>query len=158
MNLPVHKTSIEPDPYAGVSGWLLILCVLLTFIYPATSFYHICSHTLPMLIATHTLARVVLLSSYSAIFAAAALLSFLAGLKLWLLKPNAVRFAKRYLETYLIANFAYFFLWMILVRPAQAVSFAEMGWFHVVGPLPSFVVWYFYLENSKRVRATYPIS
>lgn len=139
----------------AVSGWLLVLCLLLTFSYPATSLYHISIHTIPMLITAHSPSRIVLLTVYSALFIVMAVYSFLAGLKLWLVKPDAVRFAKRYLLAYLIADIAYFVFWIIIIRPHQTASFAEMGWSHVVSPIPSTALWYFYLEHSKRVRATY---
>jgi len=37
-----------------------------------------------------------------------AVVSFIAGLKLWPEKPEAVRFARSWLSTYLVVNFAYF--------------------------------------------------
>jgi len=85
-----------------------------------------------------------------------AVLSFTAGLKLCLVRPDAVRFVRRWLWMYLIANFAYFGLWIAIANKPNPLSLAEMGWYHVVGPIPSFARWYFYLEHSKRVRATYP--
>jgi len=56
---------------------------------------------------------------------------------------------------YRFANVAYFLLWMVLARPTGQLSFAEMGWYHVVGPAASTALWYFYLEHSKRVSETY---
>ena len=100
-------------------------------------------------------AVILLLSVYSVVFTTLAVFSFLAGLKLWLIKPHAVRFARRWLWTYLIANMGYFLFWILVAKPHQSLSLAEMGWYHVVGPMPSFALWYVYLEHSKRVRATY---
>ena len=74
---------------------------------------------------------------------------------LWLGKPDEVRFARRYRLTYLIANIAYFVFWTLVVRPTQMLGLAEMGWYHVVGPIASTALWYFYLGHSKRVRDTY---
>jgi hypothetical protein len=147
----IQTTGIPPV----VTGWLLVLCLLLTFMYPATSLYHIFSHTIPNLIDANTVARAILLGVYSGLFIAIAIFSFLAGLKLWLIKPGAVRFARCYLLTNLGANIAYFVFWALIVRPTQIASLAQMGWYHVVGPIPSVALWYFYLEHSKRVRATY---
>ncbi len=113
-------------------------------------------HAVPMLIGTHSPNRMFLLSVYSVVFTAVAIFSFTAGLKLWTVKPDAVRFARRYLVTYLAANIAYFVFWIIVAQPDQPLSFAEMGWYHVVTPIGSMTLWYFYLEHSKRVRATYP--
>src|SRR5205814_10541183 len=99
---------------------------------------------------SHTLARRLLWS-----FCCRRHFSFRAGLNLWLVKPDAVRFARRYLLTYLIANIAYFVFWTLVVRPTQMLGLTEMGWYHVVGPIASTALWYFYLEHSKRVRDTY---
>ena len=106
----------------------------------------------------HKPAFIVLLGVYCVVFTAVAIFSFIAALKLWLMKPEAVRFARIWLWTNLVANFAYFALWLVIARPHQSAAFAEMGWYHVVGPIPFFALWYFYLEHSKRVRATYPVS
>jgi hypothetical protein len=144
----MQTTGIPP----AVAGWLLVLCLLLTFMYPATSLYRIFSHTIPNFIDSRTAPRAILLGVYSVLFIAIAVFSFLAGLNLWLVKPGAVRFARRYLLTYLGANVAYFAFWVLIVRPSQVSSLAQMGWYHVVGPIPSVALWYFYLEHSKRVQ------
>lgn len=132
-----------------------MLCLILTFVYPATSLYRIFSHTIPMVIATHDPRRILLLSVYSLVFGAVAIFSFVTGLRLWLIKPNAVDFARRYLLTYLIANVSYFLLWILVIRPTTQVAFAEMAWYHVVVPGASAALWYSYLEHSKRVCNTY---
>jgi hypothetical protein len=158
MSLNTAETqAIRSDPTVSqaVAGWLLFLCLRLTLVYPAATLYHILTRTVPTLIRSQNPASTSLLSVYSIAFTTVAVLSFIAGLKLWLVKPGAVTFARRWLWTYLIANIAYFVFWVIVVKPHQSLSLAEMGWYHVVGPIPSFALWYFYLEHSKRVRATY---
>jgi hypothetical protein len=99
-----------------------------------------------------------LLSVYAVLFIATSVFSIVAGLRLWLVKPNAVGFTKGFLLTYLAANIGYFVVWVfwvLIARPSGAVSFAEMAWGHVVGPLLFVALGYSYLEHSKRVRATY---
>jgi hypothetical protein len=150
-------TRVEPIQPA-VAGWLLFFCLILTLMYPATSLYEIVTHTVPNLIRGHSPALVSLLSIYCMIFTALAVFSVIAGLKLWLMRPGAVRFARTWLWTYLVANFAYFVLWLIIAKSLQSAALAEMGWYHVVGPIASFTLWYLYLEHSKRVRATYPLA
>jgi hypothetical protein len=54
------------------------------------------------------------------VFSAMAVLSLVAGLKLWLLKPHAVGYAGRFLLTYLIANAAHFVFWIAVIRPHKA--------------------------------------
>ena len=142
---------------AAVSGWLLALCLILTIVFPARCLYRIILHTIPTAIAAHTLDRILLLSVYSLLFSALAVLSFVAGLRLWLVKPHAVGFTRRFLLTYLIANAAYFVFWIAVIRPTKQVDYAEMGWYHIVGPAASAFLWYTYLEHSKRVRNTYPV-
>jgi hypothetical protein len=142
-----------------LGGWLLVLCFILVVSYPAISLYHIFKYTIPNLLDSHVPIRaVVLLSVYAVVFVPTALFSIVAGMRLWLVKPDAVSFTKRFLLTYLGANIGYFVFWVfwiVIVRPSGAVSFAEMGWSHVVGPILFVALWYSYLERSKRVRATY---
>jgi len=156
MDDPRFESELESSAVpAEVSGWLLVLCLILTIAHPATSLYRIFSHTIPTVINAHAFSRILLLGVYSLVFSTVAVLSFVAGVRLWLVKPNAVGFARRYLLTYLTANVAYFVFWMAVIRPTKQVAFAEMGWYHVVGPLAFVALWYSYLEHSKRVRNTY---
>ena len=153
----LQSSSESSSVPAEISGWLLALCLILTIGFPATSLYRIISHTIPTAIAAHTLNRVLLLSVYSLLFSALAVLRFVAGLRLWLVKPHAVGFARRFLLAYLIANVAYFVFWIAVIRPTKQVAYAEMGWYHIVGPAAFVFLWYTYLEHSKRVRSTYPV-
>jgi hypothetical protein len=157
MDQQFKSLSDSSSAPAEVSGWLLALCLILTIVFPATSLYRIISHTIPTAIAAHTLNRILLLSVYSLLFSALAVLSFVAGLRLWLVKPHAVGFTRRFLLTYLTANAAYFVFWIAVTRPTKQVAYAEMSWYHIVGPAASVFFWYTYLEHSKRVRNTYPV-
>jgi hypothetical protein len=157
MDPQLQSPSDSSSVPAEVSGWLLALCLILTIVFPATSLYLIISHTIPRAIAAHTLSRIVLLSVYSLLFSALAIFGFVAGLRLWLVKPHAVAFARRFLLTYLIVNAAYFVFWIALIRPTAQVAYAEMGWYHIVAPAASVFLWFTYLEHSKRVRNTYPV-
>jgi len=145
-------TCIEPTIPPAVTGWLLFLCLVLTLLYPATTLYHLTS-LVPLLIHAHSLGFIFLLS-YSVVLTFLAVFSFLAGLKLWLVKLGAVSFARRWLWSYLIANIAHF-VWFIVVAKPSLVSVTQIG-FDLVVPIAFFALWYFYLEHSRRVRATYP--
>ena len=151
----INAIQIPPPPPAGVEGWLLFLCLILVVFTPLADFYHIIFSTVPRLMNAHTLRAMSLLSVYSATFAGLVIFSVIAGIRLWLIKPGAVRLARQYLWTYLIANIAYFVFWIALMQPKQAESFATMGWYHMAGPILPFALWSVYLEHSKRVRATY---
>jgi len=146
---------MEPTVPPAVVGWLLFLCILLTFVFPATTLYRILVQTLPSLLGEHNPRSIFLLTVYCVVSGGLAVFSVIAGLKLWLVRPGAVRFARRWLCAYLIANFAYFGLWAAIAKQLTSPSLAAMGWNHVVGPIGSFALWYFYLEHSKRVRETY---
>ncbi len=132
-----------------------MLCLILTFVHPGMGLYHIFSSTIPTLSAARDPRQQLLLGGYAVIFLCLSVLSFMAGLRLWLVKPGAVQFARRYLLLCLFGNIAYFVFWIIVTRPTQAASLAEMSWYHVAGPAPGIALWYFYLEHSKRVRSTY---
>lgn len=155
-----HFQSMTDNAFASVkvSGWLLVLCVILTFIYPATSLYQIFLHSIPTLIVARALNRIFLLGVYCVMFGAMAAFSFVAGLKLWLAKPHALGFVRRFLLTYFIANAAYFVFWIAVTWPTKQIAYAEMGWYHLVGPALFVYFWHTYLEHSKRVCHTYPMS
>ena len=99
--LETQATKIEPTVPPAVTGWLLFLCLLLTLAFPATTLYRVLTHTLPSLFGEHSARSIFLLSVYCVVSSALAVLSFIAGLKLWLVMPCAVRFARRWLWTYL---------------------------------------------------------
>jgi hypothetical protein len=142
-----------------LGGWLLVLCFILVISYPAINLYHIFKYTIPNLIDSHVPIRaVLLLSVYTVIFIPVAVFSMVAGLRLWLIKPDAVSFTKRFLLTYLGANIGYFVVWVFWILMAHSsggVSFADMAWDHVGGPVVFVAVWYSYLKRSRRVRETY---
>ena len=138
-----------------VGGWLLLLCLVLTFVSPATALYTLFLHVVPALMRAKTPNGITILTVRCGLTLTLAIFSFIAGLKLWFVKPGAVVFAKLYLLLYLAGNIAFFLLWLTMFRSAPGAQLAQMAWYHVVGPIPSFALWYFYLENSNRVRATY---
>jgi hypothetical protein len=148
-----------PNETIAVGGWLLVLCVVLTRLYPATSFYYIFSHVIPGLFNPHTpVLNIALFIIYPVLFIPLGVFSFSSGLKLWLVRPGAVSFAKHYFLTYLGAHIAYFFVWvywMLIFQPSRPPSFAGVAWAHVGGPMLHVAIWYSYLKRSKRVRTTY---
>ena len=147
-----------PYPEPVVVGWLLVLCLVLTFACPVSLLYQTFAQTVPALLNTHDLKQTVLLSVRTLLFLGVSGFSFVAGVALWMIKPGAVKFAKRFWLTYLCVHFAYFVFWALLVRPSHLSSVAPMVWHHVAGPLLPYFLWTVYLEHSKRVRATYPLT
>jgi hypothetical protein len=150
---PVPISYSEPV----VVGWLLVLCLVLTFACPASVLYQTFAHTVPALLNTHDPKYVMLLSVCAVLFLGVAAFSFTAGLALWMIKPRAARLAKRFWLTYLCVHLGYFGFWALLVRPSHLSAAAAMVWYHVAGPLLPYFLWTVYLEHSKRVRATYPL-
>jgi hypothetical protein len=148
-----------PTETVAVGGWLLWLCLVLTCVFPATSLYQIFSRTIPTLINPNTPVRMLpIFIIFPVLFIPIAVFSFFAGLKLWLVRPGAVRFAKHYLLTFLGAHIAYFLVWvywMLIFQPNRSAGFAEMGRWHLVNPILAVALWYSYLQRSKRVRTTY---
>jgi hypothetical protein len=155
---PIRQPLFESEVPKEISGWLLLLCLVLTVIYPSSSLYQIFANIVPTLGTAENPNRILLLGVYCVLFSALAMFSFAAGVKLWLIRPGAVTFTRRFWLTYLISNIAYFGFWMLLFRPSRGASLAAMGWQHVAGPILPFALWSVYLEHSKRVRETYPLG
>jgi uncharacterized membrane protein YozB (DUF420 family) len=135
---------------------LLAFCLILTVVSPTNALYHV-AKVVPKLASAGSPNRILLLGVYCVLFTLLAAFSFTAGTNLWLVRKGAVTMARRYLLTHLIANFAYFGFWVLLMRPHTQLAFAQMGWYHVVGPIGAFAL-FLYLEHSKRVRETYPLG
>jgi hypothetical protein len=134
---------------AGVRGWLLLFCVVLTFLNPASIAYQM---VVALRLGLDVVGTVYVLG-YSAI----ALFSLTAGLFLWQVRPNAVTTAKIFLLTQ--AAFAVA-LWMkVLLGAAKTPDSAAASALGILfRPLLFAVIWYAYLTKSKRVQATYPMD
>jgi len=156
MNSQPQLPSAHPVVSSDVRGWLLVLCLILTVVYPVSGLYHILSYTVPSIITAHALKRVYLLSVYTFTVSMLAVFSFAAGAGLWLVRPRAVAFAKRFLLTTLVAHIAYFVVCTVVIRPTRRVDYAQMGWWNVLRPIMFVTLWYSYLKRSDRVRETYP--
>jgi Protein of unknown function (DUF2569) len=153
---PIQQPLFESEGPKEISGWLLVLCLVLTVISPGSSLYQIFANIVPRLGTAENPNRILLLGVHCVLFGALAMFSFATGLKLWLVRPGAVTFTRRFWLTYLIANIAYFGFWMLLFHPSRGVGLAAMGYEHVAGPILPFALWSVYLQHSKRVRETYP--
>ena len=132
-----------------------MLCVILTLYYPGSALHAFYSNIFPKLVSGHTATQTSILGAYALLLIGTAVFSFIAGLKLCLLKPDAVGFAKSYLVVYLAAHVAYFVFWITIMRPTQFLDMARMAWYHLGAPMGTFAIWYSYLKLSTRVLATY---
>jgi hypothetical protein len=140
-----------------VSGVLLAFCLIRTVVSPANALYHV-AKVVPELAIAGCPNRILLLGVYCVLFTLLSVFSFAVGVNLWLVRKDAVTMARRYLATYLVANFAYFAFWVLLMRPRTQIAYAEMGWYHVVGPMGAFALWFVYPDHSKRVERTFNLS
>ena len=152
--------SDAPARVPMVEGWLLVLCVILTFVIPISKIVSVVlQFSSPAL--SLDLRIQIFVAIYSVIFSAIAIYSFVAGLKLWLIQPNALRFAKTFWWIYLVAHFVSVLSWILIFRskamiPAGGtVVFAHMSYVYLAGPILTFALWKSYLDHSKRVRETY---
>jgi hypothetical protein len=149
------RETIPATMPSAVAGWLLLFCLILTIVYPASTFYAVGWLTIPVLLSTSGHFQALTLGVYCIVFTGLAIFSIIAGLKLWMIKPQAVIIAKRFLLAYFAGNVAYFAFWLIMTRPNTPLSLALMVWYHVVSPIAFTILWNAYLNRSKRVRATY---
>ena len=148
---------IGDNDFKGVKGWLLLLCVSLTLVAPAS--------VMKALVRTHEVlepyfTRFPALREYvlqhSLVSMGLLSLGVVAGIMLWTVKPGAVKLA----QSFLIATLVYGAAGFVLIPSSQlpwAVSSALME-----GALQTFIqsvlvfaVWMTYLAKSKRVKATY---
>ena len=147
----------QPEDY-GVSGWLLLLCIILAVVYPASVFRGLYQDIFPELAGSRSATQTSILGVYSLLLIGTTAFSFIAGLKLWLIKPGAVGFAKSYFMVHLASHFAYFVFWITIVSSAQPLDIALMALYQLVRPMGTFAIWYSYLQHSRRVRATYSLG
>ncbi len=143
------------NPAPVIDGWLFWLCFQLILIVPAGTLYRITTNTWLALVRPSDPIRMLLAGVYLVVFMAIAVLSFTAGIRLWAIKPDAVRLAQIFFRMFLCAHLGYLALWCLLMRPNISVSLARMIEAHMALPLPFFFVWTSYLEHSKRVKETY---
>ena len=153
-------THSRSDPHSdlefkGVRGWLLALCLMLTVIGPAIAVW--------LMVIEYTSAEPLFLESPGR--QAAALGSLLlsgcsvvfgvyAGVRLWLVLPNAVRTAKYAL----LFGLAVDIVTTAFEAAAAQVPSHQLLFQVEIGLIPTlifFTVCFTYLNQSKRVHATY---
>jgi hypothetical protein len=146
----------DPQHY-GVKGWLLLFCLSLTVFSPLLTLYNlsIAYEETSALFNRYPGMQTIF---YTDLILSIALTAFsiYAGTALWNIKPGAVKIAK----SYLLTLFAYTIIASVL--PFQAglpdsandIIMQEV----IVGAIRSVfyvVVWYWFLNVSVRVKATY---
>ena len=156
MNESSLLPSSQPRADAeGVRGWLLALCVMLTVIGPMISVWLIANdYANASPLASKSVAVQALLIASFLLSASAAAFGAYAGVRLWLVLPNAVITAKYALLLGLGVDIV-----TTMIQTSTAQEPGDRLLFQVeVNLLPSlifFTLCYAYLNHSKRVHAIY---
>ena len=136
--------------YTGVEGWLAFLVFYLLFLLPLGTSIGLVQKLRPLLTGA-SMQNGGLLSAL--IFSAASILAagmgIYAGTALWKIYPNAVAATKRFLVAFLIAG--------VLISTVQYHSLEDRIW-GIADALAFCLVWYAYLNRSRRIANTYPHS
>ncbi len=144
----------------GVKGWLLLLCLSLTFLDP-------CSILLNLILVTNVLKpefekhpelmRLLLVNGTCGI--GLAVFSIYAGVSLWKTFPNAVAVAKRYFLA--IASYAVISAFLPGLVGVSDKVIKDSSGSNAINSLLTIAyatAWYLYLTKSKRVKTTYQQS
>jgi hypothetical protein len=150
-------TDPKPMQYQSVGGWLLLLCFALVIGSPLRTLYNMISsyqEAAALFSLFPGLYNLFFIDSFLGILLM--ILSIRAGVALWSLKPSAVKTTKNYLLFLLGYSFLALFLPFTAGLPAEAnkLMIPELA----KGLLQSLVfigIWYWYLNDSKRVKQTY---
>ena len=137
----------ELEARAGIGGWLLVLCLLLTVWNPASVALRLASSIANL--SAQTALSLVLLATRLVVTS----VGVAAGISLWLRRPWAVQLAKTALM--LLGTEA-------LVRLSTRVGLSEAPPGTRM-PLAMLAIlhnaaWYLYLHKSRRVRTTYRLE
>ncbi|MGA9756559.1 MAG: DUF2569 family protein [Desulfobaccales bacterium] len=146
----------------GVKGWLLLLCLNLTIFIPASCLYE-ANCTLDLFNSTR---NKILLFMFKELLLYNMLLigimvfltifSFYAGLRLWEVKPRAVKIAKTFLILQLSLTSILVIIGPFMTLPLGGNENILRDIIKRLTPsLLNFSLWYLYLSNSSRVFTTY---
>jgi hypothetical protein len=147
-----------PEPqYKGVGGWLLLLCLGLTVFTPLLTMGSLATGVRESLSYFDRFPGLLVITVIDTILTLGLVaFSIYVGVGLWSIRPGAVQMAKRYLLCFL----GYQAIAAILPFTAGLPSAATWAMIRAVAidalrGVIYFAVWYSYLNESKRVRATY---
>ena len=149
--------SNRDEQYRGVRGWLLLLCLNIAILDPVTmllTIFLVVSATKPYFGEHPELLRLCLVSGICRL--ALAVFSVYAGLGLWKVVPGALSVAKRYLLAVVLYSVVASFLPALVGVPQESYQeFAGQTVFNSFLTMAYAIVWYIYLQRSRRVKATY---
>jgi hypothetical protein len=135
-------TSAGITTYDKVGGWLLFLCVILTILSPII--------TLIMFLASPDGELNALGMALAALITFAPMAySIFTGVRLWMVKPGAVKQAKIFLVVIALYNI------LLLVVSSGASSPTSSDISTTIRSAISSFIWFMYLRSSKRVTGTF---
>ena len=143
----------------GVGGWLMFLILSLTvfgplaalftlvFIFTATAL----APTLPSSFVSYAIVEALVVVPY-------AVWGITIGVKLWKLRPNAVKSAKQFLTSGTIPFVVIVNLlpWILLSPELRTNQSGPNTVGSIIGGLGAALAWNAYLKKSRRVANTYP--
>jgi serine/threonine protein kinase len=142
----------EVAKYRGVKGWLLYLVISLTIFAPIGFIF-----TLIQEMSNQELALEIY-NDYADFVLFRILISFLltiysvyVGVILWKVKPNAVKYVKKWI----FIQFGILTLLNIISIALMKYIYLEVGLYGIAGSIIGSAIWYAYFEKSKRVKITY---
>lgn len=144
----------------SVHGWLLVLCLTLTVIGPLISAWLMANEYAvfaPYFASSTGLQAAILVSL--AITASSVAFGICAGLRLWLIRPNAVTTAKYALLAGLAADIVTTMIGLVAGPTLDGDDrLLRQLTTNLIPSLIFFTVCFAYLNKSSRVSATYPLA
>lgn len=158
VNDPAGTRLLPAEPeYKGVRGWLLLFCLSLTVFSPLLTIgslgvgYSESSKYFDQFPGLRVINVIDIILSLGIVA-----FSIYAGAGLWSLRPGAVQMAKRYLLCFLGYHAVVAILPFMAGLPSASIDAMIMPVAqNTLRGVIYFAVWYSYLNNSKRVKATF---
>ena len=149
-----QQATAEKSKYYGVKGWLLFFCISLTILRPILISFVLVSGYREFLASfdNHPFLRIIAII-FILINVGITIFGVVAGIKLWIKKPNAVRITRIFLTTLLLFNIYGGLLVFLIGLLTQSVFGSYLQ--ELVGAVIYFFVWNSYFIKSKRVKTTF---
>ncbi|MCX5834926.1 MAG: DUF2569 family protein, partial [Deltaproteobacteria bacterium] len=141
------KTAVDTR-YKGVGGWLLFLCVSLTILGPLFGTASVLGDYSKFVSDNPDLKGVALI--FVLVFLGIIAFGYYAGNSLWRIRPGAVNITKKFF----ITLFAITSVSSLLAVAGGEENIGRAGGAIIAQGIVT-VIWYSYLNKSKRVKATY---
>jgi hypothetical protein len=165
MNEVKTEKQEEQKSLEGVKGWLLFFCISLVFITPYFTLYnkYYIREKFSPLFDYYTLFRTTWVIG-TILSVALAVFSIYTGVGLWIKRKNAVNIVKKFLvfaAIYLIIESILPFVTALFTVGFSSTYTADTFSLMIAGIFRAilyFAIWYAYITNSKRVKATYHLG